>query len=143
MAIFRDTLGSCCNGPIYTSHHRLWRSLRIVDGVALCRMFHRVIRGTACQNTSAQTMIRCIDSISGKPIFGCSKWRRSSSPHVPLSHPFVERLRPQLRILDHTLFWTTPDLETKLFNFNSTITAIERMPDWTDACQNRLTDPHR
>jgi hypothetical protein len=67
-------------------------------------------------------------------------------PYVPLSHPFVERLIGTVRreYLDRTLFWTTADLETKLFDFQHTITAIELMPDWTDACQNRLlTDQHR
>jgi len=40
-------------------------------------------------------------------------------PYVPLSHPFVERLIGTVRreYLDRTLFWTTADLETKLFDF--------------------------
>ena len=40
-------------------------------------------------------------------------------PHVPLSHPFVERLIGTIRreCLDQTLFWTTADLETKLSEF--------------------------
>ena len=40
-------------------------------------------------------------------------------PYLPLSHPFVERLIGTIRreYLDHTLFWTTADLETKLFDF--------------------------
>ena len=40
-------------------------------------------------------------------------------PYVPLSHPFVERLIGTVRreFLDHTLFWTTADLETKLCEF--------------------------
>src|SRR5580658_6402950 len=34
-------------------------------------------------------------------------------PYVPLSHPFVERLIGTIRreYLDHTLFWTSADLE--------------------------------
>ena len=34
-------------------------------------------------------------------------------PHVPLSHPFVERLIGTLRreCLDRTLFWTATDLQ--------------------------------
>jgi putative transposase len=41
-------------------------------------------------------------------------------PYVPLSHPFVERLIGTLRreCLDHTLFWTTADLEKKLLDSN-------------------------
>jgi putative transposase len=40
-------------------------------------------------------------------------------PYVPLSHPFVERLIGTVprEFLDHTLFWTTADLETKLREF--------------------------
>ena len=39
-----------------------------------------------------------------------------SLPHVPMSHPFVERLIGSIRreLLDHTLFWTATDLENKL-----------------------------
>jgi putative transposase len=39
-----------------------------------------------------------------------------SLPHVPMSHPFVERLIGSIRreLLDHTLFWTATDLEKKL-----------------------------
>ena len=42
-----------------------------------------------------------------------------SLPHVPMSHPFVERLIGSVRreLLDHTFFWTATDLENKLRNF--------------------------
>jgi putative transposase len=40
-------------------------------------------------------------------------------PYVPVSHPFVEHLISTVRreYPDRTLFWTTADLETKLFDF--------------------------
>ena len=40
-------------------------------------------------------------------------------PHVPLSHPFVERVIGTLRreCLDHVLFWNGHDLERKLAEF--------------------------
>jgi transposase InsO family protein len=40
----------------------------------------------------------------------------NSVPHVPMSHPFVERLIGSIRreLLDHTFFWTATDLENKL-----------------------------
>ena len=40
-------------------------------------------------------------------------------PHVPLSHPFVERLIGTIRreYLDRMLFWTMVDLERKLLEF--------------------------
>jgi hypothetical protein len=39
-----------------------------------------------------------------------------SLPHVPMSHPFIERLIGSIRRepLDHTFFWTATDLENKL-----------------------------
>ena len=42
-------------------------------------------------------------------------------PHVPLSHPFVERLIGTIRreYLDRLLFWTTDDPEMKLLNFKN------------------------
>jgi putative transposase len=40
-------------------------------------------------------------------------------PHVPLSHPFVERVIGTMRreCLDHVLFWNGHDLERKLAEF--------------------------
>ena len=40
-------------------------------------------------------------------------------PYIPSSHPFVERLIGTIRreCLDRMLFWTTADLEAKLFDF--------------------------
>jgi putative transposase len=40
---------------------------------------------------------------------------------VPLSHPFIERLIGTIRreCLDHSLFWTSTDLELKLSAFKS------------------------
>lgn len=42
-----------------------------------------------------------------------------SLPHVPMSHPFVERLIGSIRreLLDHTFFWTVTDLENKLLDY--------------------------
>jgi putative transposase len=42
-------------------------------------------------------------------------------PYVPLSHPFVERLIGTIRgeLLDHVLFWTGADLESKLSAFQT------------------------
>ena len=73
--------------------------------------------GKVRHNTSARTMIRCIDFTNGKPIFEVTQIK--TVPYVPLSHPFVERLIGTIRreFLDRTLFWTTADLETKLFDF--------------------------
>ena len=42
-------------------------------------------------------------------------------PHVPLSHPFVERLTGTMRreFLDHVLFWNAHDLARKLAEFQA------------------------
>jgi len=52
-------------------------------------------------------------------------------PHVPLSHPFVERLIGTIRseYLDRTLFWTTADLENKLLDFR----LVRRNRGWIPA----------
>jgi putative transposase len=92
----------------------------VVDGVALCQMFNRVIRG--------QTLPKYLSS-DHDPLYRFHQWQANlrilevmeikTVPNVPLSHPFVERLIGTVRreYLDRTLFWTTADLETKLFDF--------------------------
>jgi len=91
-----------------------------VDGVALCRMFQRVIHG--------QTLPKYL-SADHDPLYRFHQWRANlrvlevteikTVPLVPLSHPFVERLIGTVRreYLDRILFWTTDDLETKLLDF--------------------------
>src|SRR6516162_5510199 len=94
-----------------------------VDGVALCRMFNRAIRGQrgmpnflSCDNDSLyrfhqwQANLRILDVTEIKSV-----------PYVPLSHPFVERLIGTVRreYLDHILFWTAADLENKLLDFRT------------------------
>jgi len=92
----------------------------IVDGVALCRMFNRAIRG--------QTLPKYLSS-DHDPLYRFHLWQANlrtlevmeikTVPYVPLSHPFVERLIGTIRreYLDRTLFWTTIDLEMKLLDF--------------------------
>ena len=111
-----------------------------VDGVALCRMFNRAIRG--------QRWLPNYLSSDNDPLYRFHQWQANlrilevtevkSIPYVPLSHPFVERLIGTLRreYLDHMLFWTTADLENKLldfatyFNHHRTHTSREgRTPD--------------
>jgi putative transposase len=111
-----------------------------VDGIALCRMFNRAIRGQ-------RGMPNWLSS-DNDPLYRFHQWQANlrilevteikSIPYVPLSHPFVERLIGTLRreYLDHTLFWTTADLESKqldfrtYFNNHRTHTSLEgRTPD--------------
>jgi transposase InsO family protein len=92
----------------------------VADGVALCRMFNRATRGH-----TPPTYV----SSDRDPLYRFGQWQRNlrilevqeikTVPYVPLSHPFVERLIGTIRreCLDRTLFWTTADLEMKLFDF--------------------------
>jgi transposase InsO family protein len=95
-----------------------------VDGVALCRMFNRAIRG--------QRWMPKYLSSDNDPLYQFHQWQANlrilwilelteikTIPYVPLSHPFMERLIGTLRreYLDHMLFWTTADLEDELLDF--------------------------
>src|SRR6202008_3340164 len=94
-----------------------------VDGVALCRMFNRALRG--------QLWMPKYLSSDHDPLYKFHQWQANlrilevteikSVPCVPLSHPFAERLIGTIRreCLDHTLFWTTADLEDKLLEFRN------------------------
>jgi transposase InsO family protein len=99
-----------------------------VDGVALCRMFNRAIRG--------QRWLPKYLSSDHDPLYKFHQWQANlrilevteikTVPYVPLSHPFVERLIGTIRreYLDHMLFWTSADLENKLLDFRTTSTTI-------------------
>ena len=92
-----------------------------VDGIALCRMFNRALRGHG-------PMPKYLSS-DHDPLYRFAQWQANlrilgvaeikTVPYVPLSHPFVERLVGTLRreCLDRTLFWTTADLEAELREF--------------------------
>jgi hypothetical protein len=56
-------------------------------------------------------------------------------PHVPLSHPFVERLIGTIRreYLDRLLFWSTADLEEKLVDFQNYFNG-HRTPAGLEGC---------
>ena len=65
------------------------------------------------------------------PLFEAHRWTANlrmleideikTVPHVPLSHPFVERLIGTMRreFLDHVGFWNARDLERKLADFQT------------------------
>ena len=91
-----------------------------VGGVALCSLFN-----TAISTGSTPKYL----SSDNDPLFLYHQWQANlrilnvkeikSVPHVPLSHPFVERLIGTIRreYLDYTLFWNASDLERKLEAF--------------------------
>jgi len=88
-----------------------------VDGIALCRMFNKIIGG--------RTPPRYVSS-DHDPLFEYHRWKANlrvvdideikTVPYTPVSHPFVERLIGTIRreFLDHVLFWNSVDLEKKL-----------------------------
>src|SRR5271169_4480407 len=94
-----------------------------VDGVGLCRMFNRAIRG--------QRWLPNYLSSDNDPLYRFHQWQANlrilevteikTVPYVPLSHPFLEKLIGTIRreYLDHMLFWTTADLENKLLDFKT------------------------
>jgi transposase InsO family protein len=93
----------------------------VVDGPGLCRMFNQVIAG-------APTLPQQLSS-DNDPLFQFHRWKANlrildvieikAVPHVPLSHPFVERAIGTVRreLLDHVPFWGARDLERKLRHF--------------------------
>lgn len=93
-----------------------------VDGPALCRILNDATSGDGWPNRI---------SSDNDPLFQYHRWKANlrvldieeikSIPHVPMSHPFVERLIGSVRreLLDQTFFWTAADLENKLRNYQS------------------------
>jgi len=92
-----------------------------IDGVAVCRMFNRAI--------ARQPLPKHI-STDHDPLFRFHRWLANlrvleideikTVPHVPVSHPFVERLIGTIRrkLLDRLFFWNALDLERKLQAFS-------------------------
>ena len=93
-----------------------------VNGADVCRMFNVAIHG---RRTPRHL------STDHDPLFEAHRWTANlrileideikTVPHVPLSHPFVERLVGTMRreFLDQVLFWNARDLERKLADFQT------------------------
>ncbi len=93
-----------------------------VDAPNLCRMFNSAIHEQGAPRRL---------STDHDPLFEAHRWTANlrlleideikTVPHVPLSHPFVERLIGTMRreFLDHVLFWNARDLERKLADFQA------------------------
>jgi transposase InsO family protein len=93
----------------------------VVDGIAVCRMFNSAVSGTPTTPTRVST--------DNDPLFEFHRWKANlrildvdeikTVPHVPLSHPFVERLIGTIRrdFLDQVPFWNATDLTRKLEAF--------------------------
>jgi putative transposase len=91
-----------------------------ITGADVCRIFNAAIHGQGAPGHL---------STDHDPLFEAHRWRANLRileideikiiPHVPLSHPFVERVIGTMRreFLDHVLFWNARDLEQKLAEF--------------------------
>ena len=78
--------------------------------------------GGARRDISVRIMIRCSRRIGWTANLRLLEIDEIKTvPHVPLSHPFVERLIGTMRreFLDHVLFWNAGDLERKLADFQA------------------------
>jgi transposase InsO family protein len=85
-------------------------------------MFNQIIAGQALPQRL---------STDHDPLFRFHRWLANlrileidevkSIPHLPVSHPFVERLIGTIRreFLDHVLIWNVVDLERKLKDFRT------------------------
>ena len=93
-----------------------------VTGAEVCRMFN------AASSRAGRT---ATSQYGHDPLFEAHRWMANlrileideikTVPHVPLSHPFVERLIGTMRreFLDQVLFWNGHDLERKLGEFQT------------------------
>jgi transposase InsO family protein len=93
-----------------------------VTGADLCRMFNAAMCGRGAPRHL---------STDHDPLFEAHRWTANlrileideikTVPHVPWSHPFVERLIGTIRreFLDQVLFWNARDLERRLADFQT------------------------
>lgn len=93
-----------------------------LDGPAICLMFGRIMSRSGITPKAIST--------DHDPLFESHRWKANlqvleiqeikTVPHVPLSHPFVERIIGTIRreFLDQLPFWTSTDLERKLSAFS-------------------------
>jgi len=93
-----------------------------LDGPTICRMFGRIMSQAGITPKAIST--------DHDPLFEFHRWKANlrvleiqeikTVPHVPLSHPFVERAIGTIRreFLDQVPFWTSTDLERKLSAFS-------------------------
>jgi putative transposase len=93
-----------------------------VNGADLCRMFNAAIHGQGAPrhlSTDHDPLFEAHRCTANLRILEIDEIK--TVPHVPLSHPFVERLIGTMRreFLDHVLFWNARDLERQLADFQA------------------------
>ena len=110
-----------------------WTSSRVASSASACTAARsRAPTSAACSTPpfTGRASPRHL-STDHDPLFEAHRWTANlrileideikTVPHVPLSHPFVERLIGTMRreFLDHVLFWNGRDLERKLAEFQA------------------------
>jgi putative transposase len=110
-----------------------WTSSRVASSESACTAV-RSMAPTSAASSIPPFMGRGAPrqlSTDHDPLFEAHRWTANlrileideikTVPHVPLSHPFVERLIGTLRreFLDHVLFWNARDRERKLADFQA------------------------
>jgi putative transposase len=116
-----------------------------ITGVDVCCMFNAAIHGRGAPRHL---------STDHDPLFAAHRWRANlrileidevkTVPHVPLSHPFVERLIGTMRreFLDHVLFWNARDLERRLNDFQTYYNAARSHAALDGHTPLTFTGPH-
>ena len=107
-----------------------WTSSRVVSSASACIAApSRASTCVACSTPRFMVSVPRHLSTDYDPVFEAHRWMANlrileideikTVPHVPLSHPFVERVIGTMRreFLDHVLFWNGRDLERKLAEF--------------------------
>jgi putative transposase len=93
-----------------------------VEGVSVCRMFNRATAGEPKPkylSTDHDPLLRFHGWLANLRVLEIEELK--SVPHLPVSHPFVERLIGTIRreYLDHQFFWNAIDLSQKLEEFKT------------------------
>ena len=116
-----ELLGARRDGPVHASPGRHRRALRGRHGrrrFAACSTPRFTVK--VHRDISVRITIRCSTRrLANLRILEIDELK--TVPHVPLSHPYVERLIGTLRreFLDHVLFWNGRDLARKLAEFQA------------------------
>ena len=74
-----------------------------------------------CQPGDVKAVMAVIDQFSRRIVGFAIHAEIKSVPYTPESHPFIERFFRSVRneFLDHTFFWNSQDLQTKLNQYKS------------------------
>jgi putative transposase len=112
-----------------------------VDGSTLFRMFYRAVRGQPTPkylSSDHDPLHRYHQWQANLRILGVTEIK--TVPHVPLSHPFIERLIGTIRreCLDQSLFWTTKDFGTEAIGLQTLLqqTPSSRCAEGTNSDRN-------